>query len=456
MEEKKHSAEKIEIFETMPVSKALAKMAFPTIISQLINLWFIGRTNDPYMVAAASLALGMVYVSVSIATLFSVGGGTLVVRLLGAKREEEAAKVASLTLVMTLASAVVFSVFCLAFMDPLLRLLGASDLTIGYARQYMMCVVVIGCPFSITNIVTSAMVRNIGYSREASFGLGMGGVLNMVLDPLFMFVLLPDGYQVLGAALATMVAHICTFLYFTVIFYRLRNHSVLDLPRRIERVQKSSLVSLFSVGIPACASGFMYDVAHVCVSRLTVTHGDMALAAFGIVMKVERVPMSIGVGVCLAMVPLAAYNYASGDHKRMKAFFSAARLAGLAVAFAGVLAYRFFAPQIMGGFIDEAETVRLGTQFLRARCFAIPFMFLCFHMVHFMQAINRGKYSFYMSFVRQVCLHIPILFVMNRLLGIDGIVWTQFVSDGINVLFLYFLYFRVMRKLEVPKGELKV
>jgi len=451
----KNQREKAEIFESMPVSRALATMALPTIVSQLINLvyniadtWFIGQSNDPYMVAAASLALGMVYVSVSVANLFSVGGGTLVVRLMGAKRDGEAKKVASLTLVMSMASALVFSLFCLSFMDPLLRMLGASDLTIGYARQYMLCVVVIGCPFSILNIVMSAMVRNIGYSKEASIGLGMGGLLNIALDPLFMFVLLPEGYQVLGAAVATLLSHICTFLYFSFIFYRLRHKSVLSLPRRIERVERSSLVSLFSVGLPAAASGFMYDVAHVCVSRLTSTHGDMALAAFGIVMKVERVPMSIGVGVCLAMVPLAAYNYASGDHERMRAFFRAARRAGLAVALVGLLVYRFFAPQIMGAFIEEAETVRLGTQFLRARCFAIPFMFLCFHMVHFMQAINRGKYSFVMSFVRQVCLNIPILFLMNWLLGIDGIVWTQFLADGINVGILYIIYHRVMKNLE--------
>ena len=132
----------------------------------------------------------------------------------------------------------------------------------------------------------------------------------------------------------------------------------------------------------------------------------------------------------------------------MKKFFTTARRAGLSVALVSVVMYWLAAPAIMKAFIADAETVALGTQFLKARCFATPVMFLSFQMVHFMQAIDRGKYSFYMSFVRQVGLNIPILFLMNWLRGIDGIVWTQFMADGINAGILYALYFKVMRNLE--------
>ena len=112
----------------------------------------------------------------------------------------------------------------------------------------------------------------------------------------------------------------------------------------------------------------------------------------------------IGIGICLAMIPLIGYNYASGNHRRMSEFFTAARIAGLAIAAVSVLLYYLFADRLINAFIADAETVRLGTAFLRARCFATPFMFLSFNMVNFMQAVNRGRESFLLAAIRQIGL----------------------------------------------------
>ncbi|MDO4312503.1 MAG: MATE family efflux transporter [Eubacteriales bacterium] len=436
-----------EIFETKPVPSALAKMAVPTIVSQLITLiyniadtWFIGQTNNPYMVAASSLVLTIFLMITAIANLFGVGGGSLVVRLLGSKDEEEAQKVASLSLVMAAGSALAFSILCFIFMNPLLRMLGASDNTIGYARQYLIFVVVIGGLPTVLANTMSAMVRNIGYSREAGFGLGMGGVLNVVLDPVFMFVIFPDGYQVAGAAVATMLSNVITLGYFVLVYRRLKGKTVLLLPRSIERIRRESLGSLFSVGIPAAMSLLLFDLTNIVINRLMAGHGDIELAAIGIVLKVERLPLNIGIGICLGMTPLVAYNYASQNHKRMKEFFAAARRAGLIVSVLCVIFYRVFAPYIMQAFISDADTVRYGTEFLQSRCFATPFMFLSFHMVHFMQAVDRGKISFELAVIRQICLNIPILFLMNALFGVGGIVWTQLIADAVNVIISYVIY----------------
>jgi len=448
------AADKSEIFERMPVPAALAKMAIPTIVSQLITLiyniadtWFIGQTNNPYMVAASSLVLTVFLMTTSLANLFGVGGGTLAVRLLGSKQEEEARKVASLSLIMAAGSSLVFSAACLIFMDPLLRLLGASDNTIGYARQYLLFVVVIGCAPTVLSNVMSAMLRNVGYSREAAFGLGMGGILNVVLDPLFMFVLLPDGYQVMGAAMATMLSNCVVLGYFVMVYRRVGKESVLCLPRRVERISRSSMQSLFSVGIPAAMSILLFDVTNMVINRLASSYGDFQLAAMGIVLKVERLPLNIGVGIGLGMVPLVAYNYASRNLNRMRSFFTAARVSGIAVAVCSVALYWFCAPGLIQAFIDDAATVSYGIEFLRARCFATPFMFLSFNMVHFMQAVGRGKTSFYLAVIRQLCLNIPILFLLNFLFGMSGIVWTQMTADFLNVVISYIIYFRVRKTL---------
>ncbi len=453
--------QKTALFETVAVPKALFSMAVPTIVSQLITLiynmadtWFIGRTNNPYMVAASSLVLTVFLMTGALANLFGVGGGSLMVRLLGRKEKEEAEKVASWTVVMAAAAALVFSLLCLLFMNPLLRLLGASDNTLGYARQYLVFVVVIGGVANVTSGAMSFLLRNAGYAGQAAFGLGMGGVLNIALDPLFMFLLLPDGYQVMGAGIATMLSNMVSLGYFLRMFHRVRKESVLGIPRRLEKILPQSRRNIFSIGVPTALSVFLYDLTNIFINRLSASHGDLELAAIGIVQKVERFPLNIGIGICLGMIPLIGYNYASGNRKRMSGFFTAARVAGLAVAAVSVVLYYVFAERLVGAFIGNTETVRLGTSFLRARCFATPFMFLSFNMVNFMQAVNRGRESFWLAAIRQIGLNIPILLIMNALFGMMGIVWTQAAADFLNVIISYLIYHRVMQQINKEEKTL--
>ncbi|MBR5474291.1 MAG: polysaccharide biosynthesis C-terminal domain-containing protein [Lachnospiraceae bacterium] len=443
---------KTEIFEYMSIPRALATMAIPTIVSQLIALvyniadtWFIGQTDNPYMVGAAALSATVFLMSTGLANLFGVGGGTLVVRLLGGHNETEAEKVASWSLVMAFFSSLAFSFACWIFMDPLLYVLGASENTIGYARQYLFFVVVLGAVPTVLSQTMSSMLRNIGYSKEAAFGLSMGGLLNVILDPLFMFVLMPDGYEVIGAASATLVSNVVSFVCYVLMYQRVKGHTILAIPKCLEKISQTSFQSIFSVGIPAACSLLFYDFCNMVINMLTASHGDLQLAAMGIVLKVERLPLNIGIGICLGMVPIIGYNYASKNEKRMKDCFAAARFSGVAISLVCVVLYRLFAPQIMQAFISDGATVEFGTAFLQARCFATPLMFLSFHMVHFMQAINRGKVSFYLAAIRQLCLNIPLLFILNALLGMSGIIWTQVIADFMNVIASYLIYVRVMK-----------
>ena len=447
------TSDKTQIFESMSVPKALAVMAVPTVISQIITLiynmadiWFIGMTDNPYMVAGSSL-VGTVYLlTAGIANIFGVGGGSLVVRLLGGKDREEARKVASWSLVMAGFAALLFSALCLMFMDPLLRLLGASDNTIGYARQYLICVVILGGVPTVLGSTMSAMLRNVGYSKEAGFGMGLGGVLNVILDPVFMFLLLPDGCEVLGAAIATMLSNLIAFIYFVCVYRRVSAEGLLAIPRRIEKIRSDSLGSVFSVGVPAAMTLVLYDLTNMVINRLSSAHGDIELSAIGIVLKVERLPQNIGIGICLGMVPLVAYNYAARNKARMMAFFKASCAAGCGVCLGSLVLYRLFAPAFIGAFIDDAATVVFGTQFLQIRCFAAIFMFLSFHMVHFMQAVARGNTSFWLAVIRQLGLNIPLLFLLDHLFGMTGIVWTQTVADAINVVISYIIFYCLIKR----------
>ena len=445
---------KIDIFENKPVLSALATMAIPAVISQLITLfynvadmWFIGQTDNPYMVAAASLVATIFLMTAAVSNLFGAGGGALVVRLLGSRQEEEAEKAASWSLSMAAGSSLLFAVVCLVFMNPMLRFLGASDNTIGYARQYLLIVVVIGAFPTIISNTMSYMLRNIGYSKEASFGLGMGGVLNVILDPVFMFVLMPDGYQVMGAALATLLSNMIALIYYVITYLKVQKNTILKIPKRLEKIRKESRKSIFSVGVPAACSLILYDLTNMIINMLSASHGDLQLAAIGIVLKVERLPLNIGIGICMGMMPLIGYNYASKNFERMKAFFKTSRFVAIAIALVCVVLYRVFAANVIGAFISDTETVAYGTEFLRARCFSTPVMILSFHMVHFMQAVDRGKISFYLAVIRQLCLNIPILFILNYFFGMTGIIWTQVIADIINVIVSYIIYHKEIGKI---------
>ncbi len=455
MSTKDNKNNKIDIFENKPVWQALTIMAVPTIMSQLITLiynvadtWFIGQTDNPYMVAASSLVATVFMMTVALSNLFGVGGGSLAVRLLGSGEQEEAGKVASLSLIMAAGCALFFSILCLVFRDPLLYLLGASENTIEYARQYLFFVVILGCTPTVLSSTMSSMLRNIGYAKEAAFGLGMGGILNVILDPIFMFVLMPDGYEVVGAAIATMTSNIVAFVYYVIMYVKVSRTTILGIPRRLEKVKNSSFKAIFAVGVPASLSVFLYDLTNIVINKLSSSHGDLELAAIGIVLKVERLPLNIGIGICLGMMPLVAYNFAAKNRKRMNEFFVAARTAGIMIAILCVVLYYLGAPYIMKAFISDADTVALGTTFMKARCFAPPFMFLSFNMVNFMQAVGKGKISFYLALIRQVVLNIPILFILNYFIGMTGIIWTQAIADFINVIISYLIYYRVMKTLE--------
>ena len=373
-------------------------------------------------------------------------------RLMGSGREAEATKVSSSCIRMSLASALIYSLLCMVGMTPLLRFLGASDNVLPYSKQYMFFVVVLGGIPGILNNTLSSLLRSIGLSSKASFGFSMGGILNILLDPLFMFVILPDGQQVMGAAMATLLSNLIGMLYFIVVYRNACKDTILRGPLEKDRPSRSSVRSIFGVGIPAATGVFLFDICNIVINRLSSSHGDVELAAIGIVLKAERLPLNIGVGICMGMVPLLAYNYSSGNRKRMDSIFRFGRAVGLAIGLICVVLYYIFAPHIMTAFIEDADTVRFGTQFLRARCFATPLMFLCFSMVHFTQAIGRGKASFILAVVRQVVFNIPILFILNGLFGMMGIVWTQAMADLFTVIVSYIIYAYIRKKEGWPAG----
>ena len=440
------------LFESERPAKALTIMALPTVASQMILLiyniadtWFIGRTDNPAMIGASNLGLTVYLITASLANVFGVGGGSLMVRLIGEKKEDDARKVASYSVIASGIAAAAFSVLTLIFMTPLLTLLGADDATMVYSKQYLVTTVVLGSVPTILSMSMPQLLRNAGYSKEAGLGVGLGSLLNVGLDPLFMFVILPKGYEVLGAGIATMLSNVCSFIYFIVIFRKVRSVTVLKVSFKREKLERAHLKSLYMVGVPAAVSIFLFDLVTIVINRLVTGYGDHVapLAAMGIVLKLERIPINVGLGVCLGMVPLIAYNFGAGNIKRMSRFSSLARWTIVAFSSLCTILFFVFARVLVSRFITDEETVRLGTMFLQARCFALPFMMVGYHVVNYMNAVNKGTVSFILAIIRHVILIIPAMLIMNYIWGLEGLIWSQAVADVINTIVSTVIFLRV-------------
>lgn len=449
---------KTELFERMPVSKALATLAIPTIISQLITMiynladtYFIGLTGDPVKVAASTLAFTIFFMLCGLSNLFGVGGGSHISRLLGAKKEDEVKCVSSFSFYSTLALTALFGLFCYLFMDSILPFLGASDATFGYAAEYTLWVVIVGGIPATGAMCLSHLLRSEGYASKASFGLGLGGVLNIILDPIFMFVLLPEGQEVRGAAIATMLSNVISLAYFLIVMARLRGKTALSLSPRYMGAGARHTGKILATGVPSAAGALLASVSNMVLNQLSAAHSDIQLAALGIVKKIDMLPLNVGMGLCQGMLPLAAYNYASGDHRRMKKAMLSCGLAGVAFALLCILLFQLAPDFIVHLFIDEAATVSYGAIYLRIACLATPLMILNLLATFSLQAMGKGPESLVLSISRQGFVNIPLQFLFNSLWGMTGLVFVQLAADFITLFLSLFLILRVFRRIKNEK-----
>ena len=453
---------KEELFRSVPVPRALASMAIPTVISQLINLiynvvdtFFIGRTGNSYMVASVTVAFTIFMMTVALGNLFGIGGGSLISRLMGQGQTQRARQVCAFSFYGAIAISLAYSLIIGLFLDPILRALGASDATVGYARQYLWLTVILGTLPVVLSAVCGHLLRNVGYSRQASFGLSGGGILNIALDPLFMFVLLPDGWEVFGAALATLLSNVAACVYMLVTVKKVSKVAPLCMtPSPARSILPEDRKGIFAVGVPSALLNALFDIANVFLNALMAAHGDLPLAAIGIVMKSERLPTAINMGICQGMLPIVAYNFASGDRERMNKTISFARTCGLAVSLFCLIFFQLCAGPICRLFMSTSgphaqqamETISFAILFLRIRCFASPVQFMNFHTSFCLQAMGDGRGTLLHSVVRQLVFYIPFMYLFDRLFGLRGLVCSIIAGEACGALFATYLLRRWLKK----------
>lgn len=444
---------KIMLFEQVPVPRAVAQLAVPTILSSLVmvlynlaDTYFVGMLGNPVENAAVTLAAPVLLAFNAVNNLFGVGSSSMMSRAMGRKDYETVYASSAFGFCCALIFALLFSLACTIFQAPLLTLLGSDSQTASSTAGYLKWTVCFGAAPAILNVVMAYLVRSEGAALHASVGTMSGCILNVILDPFF---IMPWGLNMgaEGAGLATFLSNCVACLYFFVLlFFRRKTTCVRLLPRR-SCFRKKIVLGVFGVGIPASIQNLLNVTGMTILNNFTSAYGPDAVAAMGITQKINQVPMNIAMGLSQGIMPLTSYNYSSGNIRRMKRTVSfAVKIAVGFLAAVAVIYYAAAAP-LTALFMENEEIVAYGTRFLRGFCLGLPFLGMDFLAVGVFQASGMGAKALIFAILRKVVLEIPALFLLNRLFPLYGLAYAQFAAEIILAVAAILVLVRLFRRL---------
>lgn len=448
---------KVDLFERIPVPKAVAKLAVPTIISSLVmviynlaDTYFVGMINNPVQNAAVTLAAPVLLAFNAVNNLFGVGSSSMMSRALGKKDYETVYRSSAFGFYCALCCGIIFSLLCTLFKNPLLTLLGADSQTVEATAAYMKWTVTFGAAPAILNVVLAYMVRSEGAALHASIGTMSGCLLNIILDPVF---ILPWGLNMgaEGAGLATFLSNCVACIYFFVlIFVRRKNTYVCIRPQKFT-LQKAVVLGVCGVGVPASIQNLLNVTGMTILNNFTSSFGADAVAAMGISQKINMVPMYIAMGISQGIMPLISYNYSSGNYKRMKETLIFSAKASLSFIVLVVLVYFAGSGQVITLFMKNEAIVEYGSRFLRGFCLGLPFLCMDFLAVGVFQAVGMGKAALAFAIMRKIVLEIPALYILNYLFPLYGLAYAQFAAEVVLAAAAVIVLVRMFRKLEKNK-----
>lgn len=449
---KARSFDKTELFAHMPVRQAVLKQILPAIASQMITLlynladtYFVGQLNDPFQTAAVTVATAAFVMLTAISNLFGIGGAGAIASALGKRQPDKAKQIASLSFWGGLASAVLFSALFAILARPILNICGATPETYALAYGYAKWTVIIGGPCTILNVLMANLVRAEGSASAASFGVSFGGVVNILLDPFFV---LPQylGLGAVGAGMATALSNLAATLFFFGYLFIRRRSTVLSLSPALLRHAKEHLKPVLSVGFPSAMQYALTVAANAALMKFISGYSSEAVAAMGIIKKLDQLPLFFSIGVANGLLPLLAFNHAAGNHKRRSQAFRFGTMIALSFSILCVILYELFAPQLTALFIDDAQTLTYSAAFLRQAVLAMPMVAICYPMIIQFQAMRKVKEAMISSLLRKGLLDLPLLFLMDALIPLYGCVWVQPIVDTISLIAVLFFYARLQRK----------
>lgn len=448
-----------KIFAEYKVPRAVAAMALPSMMGMLINIiynladtFFVGQTGDSNQVAAVSVSMPLFFFFLAIGNLFGIGGCAFISRSLGEGKKDKVKTISSFCIYGALVLGIFIGILFFFFREPLLYLVGASDNTIGFAQDYLKWVAV-GAPFSVLSITVCNLVRGEGAAKISMVGSVLGQVVNVILDPIFILgsgdklfgITLPFGLDmgVAGAAIATVLGNVFSVVFFLVYF--LRGKSILSITPKRFSMKNGIAKGVINVGLPASLNNLLMSISNIIVNIVLVSYGDNAVAAMGVAMKANMLVIMLQIGLAQGVQPLIGYCYGAKNYTRMKKCMGFSIVCNIVIGTVMMLFYLVFRENVISMFIDDTEVVSLGVKMLTAIMSPGPVIGIMFVLNFAFQGMGKGIQSFILSVGRQGLVYIPLLFILNKLVGLDGIIWAQATADFVCVIMSIIMFIFVMK-----------
>lgn len=437
----------LDVFSTMSVPQAVIKNAVPAMVAMLMVLiynladtFFIGQTHDAYQVAAVSLATPVFLMFMAVGTIFGIGGTSVISRAMGEGRAEYAKKVCSFCMWACVVVGLVMSALFLIFIDSILLLIGASEDTWEYAKNYLTIVSCSGVFVLISNCYSN-ILRAEGQATKAMIGQVIGNLLNVVLDPIMILSL---SWNITGAAVATVIGNVTAAGYY--IAYFMKGGSSLSIRIKDFSVKDKICSSVLAIGIPASLASVLMSVSQMIMNGLMAGYGDMAIAGIGVAMKVTMITGMIAMGIGQGIQPLLGYCVGARTWERYRKImrFSMwfAFLLGLTMT---VFCY-LFTDQIVSAFLTEEKAFDYAVQFARILLSTSTLFGVFYVLTNALQAMGAAVSSLIINLSRQGLIYIPSLFLLKAALGVNGLVWAQPVADILSIGLAVGLYAITLRK----------
>ena len=437
---------RIYILREEKPAKAVVKLGVPLIagmfimvLYNLVDTYFIGLMRDDYQLAAVNLAYPVMMISIAISNMIGTGASSLIARSLGAGDREKADHTVTAGFVLTVVNSVIVAVLGLSLLGPIVTGLGAQANTFDYTRQYVQ-VILAGSLFTMGNYTFGQLLRSEGSVMQSVAGMIAGTIVNIMLDPIFIFGL---GLEIRGAAIATILgnaAGMCVSLWFY-----LGGKTLLSPSFKYVRPTAEILKEIFWVGVPATLETLLTSAAYIVNNNLAVGYGELTVAAMGIAQKILSLGNYVYQGFAAGTQPIMGYNYGAKNYRRMIDVLKAGVMVCSGTELCIMAVYGVFAPQLIGIFTDSAEVIATGSRVLRTIMCILPFVGAVSMSRMSFQAMGKPQFAFAITLVRQLFLYVPLLLILNRVFGFGGMIWAQPVTEFIMMTVSLTLLYRVIK-----------
>ena len=457
-----------ELFTSMPVGKAVAKLAIPTVISQIVvilyslaDTFFVGQIGDPNQLAALSITFPIFTILTAVANLFGIGANSVIARSLGKNDKDTAKKASAFAFWASFVVTAVLSVVLGVLMKPILTFFKADEFTFSFSARYLLWVFVIGGIPTVAGLILGHLVRSVGKTKEAGIGLSLGGIMNIILDPIFIFekgdtlfgggFTMPFGFgmDVSGAAVATMISNTISAIYFLVILAKIRKETVLSInPKRVT-LEKKVAFNTCAVGFPAAVALLLVSVSIAVLNGLLLSYegGNILSAAYGVSAKCGTIALHISIGLAQGVMPLIGFNYGAGNHKRVDQVcnLSFKIIFGFSVFFLAII--QVMPTTIASIFTPHEETIKVAATFMRCWSWCVIGMSLSNMYNSIFQAVGKWQTSLLLAVLRLGVIFITLSFIMNAIWGVAGLMWVQAVTDTVSFIIAAVLYARLKKSI---------